>query len=76
MSGSSSSAPATTAATATTSTHPTLGKLYEIKCLKDDGSNFQIWSSQIKLVLENRELWEILYYFDRVFSHASHPLMN
>ena len=64
MSGTSSSAPAATAATATTSTHPTrdlpLGKLYEIKCLKDNGSNFQIWSSQIKLVLENCELWEIV----------------
>jgi hypothetical protein len=32
----------------------------DINCLKNDGSNFQIWSSQLKLILRNRELWGIV----------------
>src|SRR3954453_16808115 len=34
--------------------------LYDIERLKNDGSNFQNWSSQTRLILRNRGLWRIV----------------
>jgi hypothetical protein len=35
-------------------------RLFDIDHLKNDGSNYQIWSSQMRLILQNRNLWGIV----------------